>query len=210
VVRAVPRPGAQLWPHWLPYGADEYELHADAERGVLLYVAGRHKGEVFDISEVLQVDFDETLGDGLFSYTPRQGEQVRPADPIVERLTLQAAVLRMPFTVLVPKRVLGSEPGDFEVMYHAPRLRSPRPFLCLMYRGRVSLWINESDSSDAELAKMEWEQVECNGKRMAISDPGVGAGMRVVSLEQEGTHVTIWSDLERDGLVDIAASLVPA
>src|SRR5262249_29798657 len=44
-LRAVPRPGAQLWPHWLPYGADEYEFHADLERGILLYVAGRHSAE---------------------------------------------------------------------------------------------------------------------------------------------------------------------
>jgi outer membrane lipoprotein-sorting protein len=125
-LRAVPRPDAHLWPHWLPHGADEYEFHADPERGILLYVAGRYSGEVFEISEVLQVAFDEPLDDGLFTYTPRRGEQVRPADPIVEHLTLQAAVARIPFTVLVPVRLPDSEHGDVEVMYHPPRLRSPR------------------------------------------------------------------------------------
>src|SRR5262249_32706690 len=37
-VRAVPRPGDRLWPHWLPYGADEYEFHAEPQRGVLLSI----------------------------------------------------------------------------------------------------------------------------------------------------------------------------
>jgi outer membrane lipoprotein-sorting protein len=208
-LRAVPRSGARLWPHWLPDGADEYEFHADPERGVLLYVAGRYSGEVFELSQVLQVAFDGSLDDGLFTYTPRQGEQVRPADPIVEHLTLEAAILRMPFTVLIPRRVPDSESRDFEVMYHSPRPRC-RPFLSLMYRGRPSLWINEGDSADPELAKMEWEQVERDGKRMLISDPGAGAGMRVISLEQSGTHVAVWSDLDRDRLIDVAASLVPA
>ncbi len=152
-LRAVPRPGAQLWPHWLPCGADEYEFHADPERGSLLYVAGLYSGEVFEVSEVLQVAFDESLGDSLFTYTLRPGEQVRPADPIVERMTLQAAVARMPFTVLVPVRLPDSEHGDFEVMYHPPRLRSPRAYLTLMYRGGQSLWMNECDSHDPELAE---------------------------------------------------------
>src|SRR5205823_4712044 len=28
-IRAIPRPGGRLWPHWLPSGADEYEFWAD-------------------------------------------------------------------------------------------------------------------------------------------------------------------------------------
>jgi hypothetical protein len=209
-LRAVPRPGAQLWPHWLPYGADEYEFHADPERGILLYVAGRHGGEVFEISEVLQVVFDERLDDGLFTYTPKLGEQVRPADPIVKHLSLQAAVAQMSFTVLVPVRLPDPEQADFQVMYHPPCQRSPRAHLCLMYRGDQALWIYERDAPDPELAKMEWELFERDGKRMAMSDPGVGAGMRIMALEQHGTHVTILSDLDREQLIDLAASLVPA
>ena len=34
--------------------------------------------------------------------------------------------------------------------------------------------------------------------------------MRLVRLEHLGTHVDIWSDLDRERLLDVAASLAPA
>ena len=40
-LRAVRRAKGLLWPHWLPNGADEYEFHADAERGALIYIDRR-------------------------------------------------------------------------------------------------------------------------------------------------------------------------
>ncbi len=209
-LRAVPRPGGRLWPHWLPCGADEYEFHADTERGVLLYIDGRHQDEVFEVNEVRDVVFDEPIGDDLFSYTPHPSDQVRTAAPIVERMTLEAAVARMPFTVLVPSCVPDAEHNDFEVMYHPPRPQSARAHLALMYRGDHRLWINESDCAEPETAEMEWEQIERDGKRMAISDPGVDAGMSILALEQAGTYVTIMSDLDRDRLIRVAFSLVAA
>lgn len=212
-VRAVPRPGGRLWPHWLPYGADEYEFHAEPERGVLLSIIARSAGEVFERCEVTQVAFDEPLDSSLFSYTPAAGEQVRPADPITEHLTLEAALVRMPFAVLVPARVPDPDQSQLEVMYHPPRLRSPRGYLCLTYGGSAAyenLWMNECGTADPdELNGYEWERVEREGKPMCISDPGA-EGMRVVLVEQGGTHVTIWSDLDRERLLDLAASLVPA
>jgi hypothetical protein len=209
-LRAIPRPGARLWPHWLPCGADEYEFHADLDRGVLLYIAGRYKDEIFEVNEVVQVAFDEPIDDTLFSYTPAIGEEVRPADPIVEHLTLEAAVARMPFTVLIPTRVPDPEHNHFEVLYYPPRSRSRRRGLSLMYRGGQSLWIHESDSAEPDLANMEWEQIERDGKRMSISDPGGDAGTRILAMEQQGTHVMIVSDLDRERLIDVAASLVAA
>src|SRR5437762_218857 len=56
-VRAVLRSGARLWPHWLPFGADEYEFHVQPERGVMLAVIARFGGEVFETSVVTQVTF---------------------------------------------------------------------------------------------------------------------------------------------------------
>ena len=68
--------------------------------------------------EVLEVTFDEPLESHLFTYEPAPGEQVGPKIPVVERLTLTAAVARMPFTVLVPTRVPDPEHSQFEVMHH--------------------------------------------------------------------------------------------
>src|SRR5262249_14503638 len=95
-LRAVVRPGASLWPHWLPPGAGEYEFHADVQRGVLLASIGRYEGEAFAEYKVLDVAFDEPLESDLFTYTPGPGEQVGPKVPVVERLTLAAAIVRMP------------------------------------------------------------------------------------------------------------------
>ena len=210
-VRAVPRPGGLLWPHWLPYGAEDYEFHAEPQRGVLLAIIARHGGETFEINEVTRVEFDEPLDRNLFTYTPALGEQVRPADPIVEHLTLEAAVEQMPFTVLVPARLPDSEHSQVEVTYHPPRLRSRGAFLNLGYHGsevykRLSIY--ESAVADPETDRFEWERVEHAGKQLLISDPGT-EGDRIVAFEQQGTHVTIWSDLEREPLFDLAVSLVP-
>ena len=95
-------------------------------------------------------------------------------------------------------------------MFHPSRRRSAHAHLMLMCRGDHSLWINESDSADPKMAEMEWEHLERDGKPMAISDPGVDAGMRILALEQLGTHVTITSDLDRDDLLHVASSLVAA
>lgn len=212
-VRACPRPGGLLWPHWLPYGADEYEFDVLPARGLVLAIRARHQDTVFEVNEVNEVVFDERLDDGLFRYTPGYGEQVRPATPIVERLSLEAAVRRMAFPVLIPKEVPDADHAHVEVMYHPPRIPSTRPYLALMYRwdGREqSLWLQEAATVDAELEKLEWETISRNGRELRLSDPDVEGGRRGVALEQAGTHVTIWSDIAREPLLDLASSLVPA
>ena len=79
------------------------QFGADPEYGVVLYIAGRCEGDIFEVNEVSEVSFDEPLDDSMFSYSASPEEQVRPAEPIVERMSLSAAVARMPFTVLVPQ-----------------------------------------------------------------------------------------------------------
>lgn len=206
-VRATPRPGGRLWPHWLPCGADEYEFHVDPGRAALLFIAGKYRGEVFETHEVRDVAFDEPLDPGLFTYEPARGEQVRPPDVIAEDMTLAAAAARMTFTVLVPARVPDGY-GNPDVMYHPPRLGGGRPHLTLIYRGGASLWLDQADAPE-DREGYEWEAVERGGRRMAISDPGPGAGDRLVRLEHLGTHVDIRSELDRDRLLDLAASLAP-
>ena len=69
-VRALPRPGDGLWPHRLPYRADEYGLHVDLALGVLLNIIGRYQGGSLGQHEVIDVAFDEPLNHNLFTYEP--------------------------------------------------------------------------------------------------------------------------------------------
>jgi hypothetical protein len=211
-LRAVLRPGARLWPHWLPAGSDEYEFHADLQRGVLLAIIGRYGGEAFSEYTVLDAAFDEPLESDLFTYTPGPGEQVGPKVPVVERLTLAAAIVRMPFTVLIPARVPDPEHADFEVMYHPPCRQGGWSHLAFMYRGRQEyehLWVKQSGHPEPSLDCFEWEPVPNQAtaqKNLRISDPGQTPGMRIVAFEQQGTHVMIKSDLDRTRLIDLALS----
>ena len=54
-------------PEPLWWGADDYELVIDAERGVLLRLASRFGGRAFDVTEILDIDFDEALPDDTFT-----------------------------------------------------------------------------------------------------------------------------------------------
>ncbi len=204
-LRAVPRGDGRLWPHWLPFGAEEYEFHAEPRRGLLFSIIGLHGGKPFEVNEVTQAAFDQPLDDTLFTYTPAFGEQVRPEEKICERLTLESAVERMLFVVLVPSQLPDSEEAPLCVVYHPPRLRSPRSSLMIGY---PTFHLSESNSADPEWDRLEWEALERNGKSLRISDPG--EGHRIVALEQEGTHVSIWSEMDREPLLDLAATLIPA
>lgn len=215
-LRAVLRPGASLWPHWLPKEADAYEFHADPERGVLLNILSRNDGQEFEVCEVLEVSFDEPLEPSLFTYNPVPGEQVGPKTPSVELLTLAGAVWRMPFTVLVPTRVPDAEHSHFDVMYHPPRRQRGWGHLALMYRGSEAygaLFVHERNHPHPGLDGLEWERIVVEGavqNDLRISDPGTLDGMRIVAFEQQGTHVVIRSDLDRTQLINLARSFTAA
>ena len=53
-------------PEPLWWGADDYEIVVDAERGVVLRLASRLSGRAFDVTEVLNISFDETFPEGTF------------------------------------------------------------------------------------------------------------------------------------------------
>jgi hypothetical protein len=68
-LRGVP---AEQWdwewdPDPLHWGADEYEVVVDAERGVLLRCASRLGGKDFDALEVEEIYFDERFGEDVFT-----------------------------------------------------------------------------------------------------------------------------------------------
>jgi len=70
-VRLVGVPGERCdWerdPDPLHWGADEYEVVVDTERGVLLRCASRLGGEDFDALEVEEIYFDERFGEDVFT-----------------------------------------------------------------------------------------------------------------------------------------------
>lgn len=71
VVRLVGVPGTEWGWEWDPdplsWGADEYEVLVDAERGVLMRCASRLRGKDFDALEVEEIHFDEYLSEEVFN-----------------------------------------------------------------------------------------------------------------------------------------------
>ena len=65
-VVGVPLEEWDYWPEPLWWGADEYEVLVDAERGVLLRCASRLGGEDFDALEVEEIHFDERFPAEVF------------------------------------------------------------------------------------------------------------------------------------------------
>jgi hypothetical protein len=196
----------------LPKEAQEYEFHVDSERGLLLALISKRDGQAFEIDEVLGISFDEEIDDGLFTYSPAVGEQLREPIPVAEHLTLEAAVARAPFAVLIPTRIPGSGRHQLMVMRHPARLKSPRESLWLSYVHSDEfdhLLIRESATVGSDHDEYEWERIEKDGRQLFISDPGA-TGKRKIYLMEEGTHVEIDSDIDRDRLIDLAASLEAA
>ena len=70
-VRLVGVPGTEWEWDWDPdplsWGADEYEVLVDAERGVLLRCASRLRGKDFDALDVEEIYFDEQLSEEVFT-----------------------------------------------------------------------------------------------------------------------------------------------
>ena len=58
--------GWETIPEPLWWGADDYELVVDAERGTILRLASRLEGRAFDTTEVLDISFDEAFPEGTF------------------------------------------------------------------------------------------------------------------------------------------------
>jgi hypothetical protein len=211
-LRAVLRPEGRLWPHWLPKEADEYEFHVDLERGLLLSLICKRDGKAFEIYEVLEISYDEKIDDGVFNYAPAVGEQLREPIPVAEHLTLEAAVSRVSFKVLIPARVpgLGRHRRMITRLPARPKSQQESLWISYMHSDEFDhLWLHETATIPLDHGEYEWEQIEKVGRHLMISDPGPTAG-RKIYLTQEGTHVEIDSDLDRERLIDLALSLQPA
>lgn len=205
-------PEGQLWPHWLSFNANEFEFAANVERGALLSIKAMVGGEIVETYEVLEATFDGKIDNSLFVYQPEVNERVQAAVPVSERITLEAAAIRAPFTVLRPGYLPSREQTHFDAMYHPQRPGAATESLTIFYeRGDSyqSLWVDQRGEGDMEQQHLEWDELLVEGQRMEISDPYPEEGLRVLSCQRENTFVTIISDLPRDELIKIALSLRP-
>jgi hypothetical protein len=215
-IRALPRPSDGLWPHWLPYRADEYELHFDLALGVLLNIIGRFKGDLLGQHEVIEVAFDEPLDARLFAYELAPGDQVQPKAPFYIELSRDEAISRMPFQVLFPASLHELDYRRSAIEYHRPRRPGDQSYVSISYYSRSGFryfWVNESAGPHAKLDDYEWERLSYGGtaqREIRISDSGDAEGMRIIAFQQSGTYVTVYSDIDRTKLVEIALSFKAA
>lgn len=209
-IRAVPIPGDSIWPHWLPSEADEFHFAADLEFPSLLSIVGKLDGKAIETIEVVQVEFNEAIDESVFDCQPTPGQAVRKAEPVTQPITIEAAIVKVPFTVLLPKSLPAD--GDPHVHYEPGKRRSSGESLSVMYVGDSphSFWFHLRADRDPELdERLEWEEVEASGHRFEVSDPQVDGGMIVLRFCQGGTWVEVISDHALNDLFDIAMSFEP-
>lgn len=198
-----------IWPHWLSLDADAYEFVADVAVPSLLSIHALNDGELIESHEVIEVRFDESIDEAMFTCEPIEGQQVHEAVPIAHQLSAKGAAARVPFKLLFPRKQSGTETQLEEVM-HAPARVGRDEHLTVSVRGNreCKLWYYLRARPEREMQRdLEWETVEISGRKLNISDPEVPEGLRVLSFEQAGTCVEIVSDLPRADLFDFALSM---
>ena len=213
IIRAQQVPGAQLWPHWLSFDANEFEFAAEIEHAVLLSIKAVVNRATVEVHEVLEVTFDGQIDDSSFVYEPGINERVRATAPVAKHITLEEAAGGAPFVVLQPSYIPDPEQTHFDVMYHPGIPDRKVESLTIFYRRTASydtLWIEQScEPDERQREELEWDERHIDGQRMEISDPHPEEGLRVLCCRRENTFVVIISDLPKDEMVKIALSLAP-
>jgi hypothetical protein len=206
-IRALPVPDDHIWPHWLPAEADEFEFAADLVFPSLLSVKGLLSGTVIESLEVVDVTFDASINDSVFACEPRAGQPMRTAVPITERITLEAALATVSFTVLLP--TIGNCEGPPHLHYQPLQPDGTGENLTVFYHqtGPNRLWFRLRKKPDREMEnELEWEEVEVSGRCFQISAPESDNGLTVLKFCQDGTWVEVFSDHSCDELLKIAES----
>lgn len=212
-VRAVPIPGEQLWPHWLPAEAEEFEFAMDVEQVALLSLVGTAGGHPIESYQVEEVEFDEEFDDSVFVYQATHEEVVIPAAPIFEKLSFEAAASRASFAVLKPGHLGRDRPVGNEVMYHPARPDSRLDALtvhCTRSNEDETLWLTQRKQRDPRHEDYVWESFMDSDQSFELSDPNPeDKGLRILRFARSGTHVDIFSDLPTEEMVKIALTLTP-
>jgi hypothetical protein len=206
-IRALPVPDDQIWPHWLPAEADEFEFAADLVFPSLLSIKGLLSGTVIETLEVQNVTFNAAIDESIFTCEPRSGQPVRKAVPITEPIALEAARAKVPFTVLLPK--IDKCEGSPQLHYQPLQPDGSGENLTVFYHqtGSNRLWFTLRQKPDPEMEnELEWEEVEVSGRRFQVSDPESQDGIIALRFCQDGTWVEVFSDHSRNELLRIAES----
>ena len=66
-MRATRRPPLGLWPHWLPFGADRYELAFDREFGSMLAFSALTAGRVYEATTVAEISYGDPIDERLLA-----------------------------------------------------------------------------------------------------------------------------------------------
>jgi hypothetical protein len=212
------RPPRAFELHQLGNGADLYRLQVDVQRGVLLRAVALRGGEPFQEITVVEIAFDDPIGDELFRFEPPAGEQVRPVGRLFRShdITVTEAQQRAPFTVLIPDHV----PADWQVhcVLREPSQRPPQAASVSLNYGsddgheRVSLSqyaaSNKPGQYDLMIASDGWQTITHDGTAVQVQR---GGPQRQAHIESDGTFVFLTSEtLSGDRLAAIAAGLKPA
>jgi hypothetical protein len=125
-------------------------------------------------------------------------------------MTLEAAIAKVPFKILLPK--LPPEAGEPHFHYSPPKKKRPER-VGVHYHSRTTnrFWFSLFAELDRETEdRLEWEDVEFAGRRFRLSDPQVDGALSILAFQQEGTWVQVVADFSRDELLKVASSFMAA
>ena len=197
--------------HYLPEGAEEFELLVDVERGILLRVEARLDDGPFMVLELMELYFDETFSDDVFVFQPPPGEEVRShrdVYPPAEGMSVEEAVRRAPFTVLAPRRI--PEGWELNVLYVPGRDRPlVAPSVVMHLKDPTGLHhLRILEQTEALEDSLEWVAEDVQGERIFVWEPkGRLDGEIEAKLERHGTHARLTGNLDRSTFLEIARSL---
>jgi len=167
-LRATERPDSLFWSHWLSFGGEEYEFHADPRRGALLAILAFTGGEVCETQVVQEVAFDEPLDESLFTYEPRRGNRSASRSGLSSTSPCGGDRAGDVHGSGSTDPAFANSPCD--VMWHSSHHGGSAPHLYVSYRHGESLSLNQSEAA-IEWDTIEWDAVTRNGRKIEIFGP---------------------------------------
>jgi hypothetical protein len=207
-------PAAPLFPGigWGAFGP-EFDLWMDAERGILMRTAERFRGRDYQVAELLNVEFDVPMPEEVFTLALPPGQEFRRyRDVSPQRLTLDEAVRRVPFTIFVPENppaAAGSWDGKF--LFEPEGVWLSLAYVDQQQIPQYRLDITERRGAlDDEEDLAGYEALEHDGQPMLVrSAQSRDGAWHSVLLSREGTLISIDSMLDLQASIAVAHSLRP-
>ena len=204
--------------HQLGAGADRYELHVDALRGVLLEAIAVRADLPFFRITTERIVFDQPIAPERFRFQPPAGEAIRSTGERrrMEHVPVAEAQRRAPFTILVPARIPPDWHSRCAFIEASQRPRSPACVSLNFHSddGHESVSLSEYAAADKPdqyelMSRGEgWRTITRDGADVRIRTPGT---QNQAYVEREGTFAFLMSEsLTGDELATLAAGLKPA